>query len=134
MRLADVLNIVQARFFLPDSVQSPSPSVLNRELRVGGSADLMSDVLCYDMSQGLLITGLINPQTVRTAEMVDVAAILIVRGKTPPPETIRTAWEAGIPLLGTPMTMFEACGRLYMANLPPAVRFAGAPPPDCTAH
>ncbi len=82
----------------------------------------MSDVLCYEIAQGLLITGLVNPQIVRTAEMADAMAILIVRGKTPLPETLDLAQQIGIPIIGTDMTMFEACGRLYAAGLAAACR------------
>ena len=125
MRLSEVIDLTQARFFLPNPTEKPNPSMLGLDLQVGGSADLMSDVLCFNLSRGLLLTGLINPQSVRTAEMADVAALLIVRGKTPPPETVRIAWEVGIPIAGTQMTMFEACGRLYGAGLPAAERTNG---------
>ena len=118
MRLSEVIDLTKARFFLPNHAEAPASSVLDLQLEVGGSADLMSDVLCFNLSRGLLLTGLINPQSVRTAEMADVAALLIVRGKTPPPETIKIAWEVGIPIAGTEMTMFEACGRLFGAGLP----------------
>jgi len=134
MQLSEIINITQAEFFYTSPKQTIKPSLLERDIQSGGSADLMSDVLCYNMGQALLVTGLINPQTVRTAEMADIAAILIVRGKTPPPETIKTAWEVGIPIMGTKMTMFEACGRLYAAGLPTAIRPDGDPDPDCTAR
>lgn len=120
MRLQDVLIITQAQFLGANSARLAA--IINREVRVGGGADLMSDVLCYDMAQGLLITGLANPQIVRTAEMADVTAILVVRGKTPLPETIELAQQVGIPIIGTQMTMFETCGRLYAAGLLPACR------------
>ena len=122
MHLTEIIHITKAQFFWPDPSNTPSPSDLDIDLQVGGSADLMSDVLCFNLSRGLLVTGLINPQSVRTAEMADIAALLIVRGKTPPPETVRIAWEVGIPIIGTEMTMFEACGRLYGAGLPAAER------------
>lgn len=77
----------------------------------------MSDVLSYIHPGSLLCSGLTNPQVVRTAEMVDVAAIVFVRGKTPPEETIRLAEEKGIPLLLSPYTMFECCGRLWAAGV-----------------
>ncbi len=134
MRLSEIMNITNAEFFYSSANQTIKPSVLQREIQTGGSADLMSDVLCYNMSQALLITGLINPQTVRTAEMADTAAILIVRGKTPPLETIKVAWDVDIPIIGTKMTMFEACGRLFAAGLPTAIRPDGEPNPDCTAQ
>jgi len=55
---------------------------------------------------------------VRTAQMADVTAIVIVRGKNPPKETIDLANEEGIPLISSPFGMFELCGRLYKAGLP----------------
>jgi predicted transcriptional regulator len=85
----------------------------------------MSDVLCYDVAQGLLITGLTNPQIIRTAEMADVAAILVVRGKVPPPETVDLAEQLDIPMFGTNLIMFETCGRLYAAGLRPCKRQNG---------
>ena len=112
MRLREVLAITHAQIFCSPDLD------LEREIQCAFASDLMSDVLRYDLSQGLLITGLANPQVVRTAEMADAAAILLARGKLPQPETIELAEEADIPLLGTEMIMFEACGRLFAAGLP----------------
>lgn len=81
------------------------------------AADLMSDVLAFAHCDSVLLTGLINPQVVRTAEMAGIQAIVFVRGKYPPPETINLAAETGIPLFSTRYTMYEACGRLYGAGL-----------------
>jgi hypothetical protein len=64
-----------------------------------------------------LLTGLTNPQVVRTAEMVGITAVVFVRGKLPPPETVALAERAGIPLLASRYTMYESCGRLYQAGL-----------------
>jgi hypothetical protein len=110
MRLESVLTETNARPI------SPEPD-LSCEVRSGFASDLMSDVLCYDVAQGLLITGLTNPQIIRTAEMADVAAILVVRGKVPPAETVNLANQVGIPILGTDLIMFETCGRLFAAGL-----------------
>jgi hypothetical protein len=98
---------------------------MNLEVRAGFAADLMSDALRYDLSQALLVSGLANPQVVRTAEMADVAAILMVRGKIPPQDTLDLAEELGIPFLSTELTMFESCGRLFCAGLPACKRFNG---------
>jgi hypothetical protein len=65
----------------------------------------------------LLLTGLTHPQVVRSAEMVDAAAIVFVRGKSPLPETIALAREKGLPVILTRYTLFESCGRLYAAGL-----------------
>lgn len=91
---------------------------LKTEVKMACGADLMSDVLAFIKQGALLVTGLTNPQVIRTAEMVDVKAICFVRGKRPGPDTIRLAESKGLPLLMTHLPMFEACGRLYKNGLP----------------
>lgn len=98
--------------------------VISRDIDLGlpvtmaCGADLMSDVLAFTHAGTLLLTGLTNPQVVRTAEIAGIQAIVFVRGKYPPPETISLAEEMGIPLLASRYTMYETCGRLYQAGLP----------------
>jgi predicted transcriptional regulator len=111
MYLRDILKVVKAQPFTAETD-------LNLEVSSGFASDLMSDVLRYDGTKGLLVTGLANPQIVRTAEVADIAAILLVRGKVPQPETVTLAQEIGIPIIGTELVMFETCGRLYAAGLP----------------
>jgi len=111
MDLATVLTVLDAEIIggQPD---------LHREFSRGAAADLMSDVLTYARPDSVLLTGLIYPQVVRTAEMAGLYAIVFVRGKHPPAETVSLAEEVGIPLFGTRYTMYEACGLLYNAGLP----------------
>lgn len=90
---------------------------LQVNVQTGGAADLMSDVLAFLTPESVLLTGLVNPQVVRTAEMAGVRAVVFVRGKRPPEETVRLAEEVGLPLLATRYTMFDACGRLFHAGL-----------------
>lgn len=90
---------------------------LDAEVKGAGGADLMSDVLASIQPQAVLLTGLCNPQVVRTAMMADILAIVLVRGKTPPVETVQLAENENIPLISTPFGMFEACGILYQAGL-----------------
>jgi predicted transcriptional regulator len=90
---------------------------LTREIKGGCGADLMSDVLASIQPEAVLLTGLCNPQVVRTAQMADIAAIILVRGKVPPQETIDLAAEEKIALISSPFGMFELCGRLYQAGL-----------------
>ncbi len=111
MTLQEVLDIVRGKVISRNAD-------LTREVRTGGGADLMSDVLAFGQEGMLLLTGLTNPQVVRTAEVAGVVAIVFVRGKLPPLETIALAEEKDIPLLASRLTMFEACGRLYQAGLP----------------
>lgn len=89
----------------------------NIEIEMGCGSDLMSDVLAFVKSNSLLLTGIINPQVIRTAEMVNIKAICFVRGKMPQDETINLAKEIGIPLLRTSLPLYESCGRLYSAGL-----------------
>jgi predicted transcriptional regulator len=111
MKLAEVLQIIEGKVI--------SKNVdLQQQIQMGSGADLMSDVLAFTQEGTLLMTGLTNPQVVRTAEMANIKAIVFVRGKLPPQETVALAEEKGIPLLASKYTMFETCGRLYKAGLP----------------
>ena len=80
-------------------------------------SDMMSDVLAFVKEQAVLLTGLINLQVVRTAEMMDMKCIVFVRGKNPPEEVIELADESGIVVLQTEERMYVACGKLYENGL-----------------
>ena len=77
----------------------------------------MSDVLAFVKEQTLLLTGLINSQVIRTAEMMDIKAICFVRGKNPPSEVVELANEKEIVLLTTGMSLYNACGILYAGGV-----------------
>ena len=85
------------------------------------AADLMSDVLAFSTPGCLLLTGLRNAQSVVTAHMAEVKAVIYVRGKMPDEAAIKLADQKGIPLLTTRLSMFEACGRLLQKGLHPGV-------------
>jgi predicted transcriptional regulator len=89
-----------------------------KEIAGAMGADLMSDVLASILPDAVLLTGLCNPQVVRTAQIADIRAIIFVRGKYPDQETIRIANDENIPLITTTCGMFEACGILHEAQLP----------------
>ncbi len=111
MTLEDVKKILEAEVLV-------GRNLLNQEVKMACGCDLMSDVLSYVKPDSLLLTGLTNPQVVRTAEMADLAAICFVRGKKPGPTTVEMAESKNIPLLTTPIPMFESCGRLWKQGLP----------------
>lgn len=90
---------------------------LDLEVRTAFAADLMSDVLAYAKPGSLLITGLANPQVVRTADVLDIAAIILGRGKSPPGETLQLARELNIPFFTTKYILFEIAGRLYSEGI-----------------
>lgn len=110
MKLRDVLATV-------NGIAISNRIDLDLEVHRGVGADLMSDVLRFGGEGMLLVTGLINPQVIRTAEMVGIPALLFVRAKLPPPETVALAQEAGIALLATQFTMYESSGLLYKNGL-----------------
>lgn len=80
-------------------------------------SDLMSDVMAFVKENVLLLTGLVSPQVIRTAEMMDIRAIVFVRGKMPGPAILDLAKEKGIAVMATCEPMFIACGKLYSAGL-----------------
>ncbi len=111
MKLREVLEVIDGKAI--------SKNVdLDQEVERGCGADLMSDVLTFIHKDMLLMSGLVQPQVVRTTAIADIKAIIFVRGKIPPPETIALAEEKSISLLASRYTMYETCGRLYQAGLP----------------
>jgi len=91
---------------------------LGEEITFAGASDLMSDVLAFGKPGILLLTGLSNAQSVRTANIIDAKAIVYVRGKKPDSEGIQLAKEKGIPLLSTKLMMYATCGLLFSHGLP----------------
>jgi len=110
MKLKDIKKILEAEVIT-------GAELLETEIKMGCGCDLMSDVLSFVKSDSLLLTGLTNPQVVRTAEMADLAAVCFVRGKKPGAETIEIAKSKNIPLLTTHLLLFESCGRLHREGL-----------------
>jgi predicted transcriptional regulator len=90
---------------------------LDIEVESAGGSDLMSDVLAFGKPGILLLTGLSNAQSVRTANIIDAKAIVYVRGKKPDKMGIELAKEKGIPLLSTQFMMYTACGLLFSHGL-----------------
>src|SRR4030042_5510430 len=110
MTLAEIITILNCTVIFGNEQR-------DTKVNAAAAADLMSDVLYQTKSGAVLLTGLVNPQVVRTAEMAEIKAICFVRGKQPDNETIRLAKEKQIPLLATKLPMYEACGRLYKYGL-----------------
>ena len=88
-------------------------------------ADLMSDVLAFAAPGGILLTGLRNVQSVITSHVAEVRAIVYVRGKKPDGEAVKLAGQKRIPLLSCPLSMFEACGRLYEKGMKSGSQIGG---------
>ncbi len=91
--------------------------LLDTEVFTACGSDMMSDVLAFVKEQAVMLTGLVNPQAVRTAEMMDMKCIVFVRGKRPDQDMITLAKQKGIVLLCTEREMFSSCGLLYQHGL-----------------
>lgn len=90
---------------------------IDREVFAACGSDLMSDVLAFVKEKVVLLTGLINPQVIRTAEMMDIRAIVFVRGKKPTEDVIQLAQSKDIAILTTNYTLYVSCGMLYRSGL-----------------
>ncbi len=90
---------------------------LDKDVHSACGSDMMSDVLAFVKDQAVLLTGLVNLQVIRTAEMMDMICIVFVRSKRPTPEMVEAAKESGIVLLATNKRMYDACGTLYTNGL-----------------
>jgi predicted transcriptional regulator len=110
MKLKEIKKLLEAEFIC-------CKDCLDRDIHFAGGSDLMSDVLAFGKPGLLLLTGLTNSQSVRTANIIDATAVVYVRGKKPDEEGIRLAQQMNIPLLITNMMMYQACGILYNSGL-----------------
>lgn len=106
MTIKQVMETLDAELLTPEAD-------LTREVHAACGSDMMSDVLAYVKDQSVLLTGLVNSQVVRTAEMMDMVCIVFVRGKRPDEQILSLARQRGIAVLSTPYRMFTACGLLY---------------------
>ena len=87
------------------------------DIHAACGSDLMSDALAFGEDKGLLLTGLNNPQCIRTAEMMDIHCVVIVRGKEPVDPLVALANEKDIVVMKTDYSMYTSCGLLYKAGL-----------------
>jgi hypothetical protein len=110
MTVAEAVKLLDGQFFYGEDKA-------DMEIVSACGADLMSDVMAFVKDRVLLLTGLVNPQVIRTAELLDIRCIIFVRGKNPSRDMIDMAEEADIILSGTKLPMFLACGKLYEAGL-----------------
>ena len=112
MKITDIIQLTGARHVSGNETEK-------HNIKYAFSSDLMSDVLTLDTEHILLITGLANPQLIRTAEMADIEVVLLARGKKATPEMIKLAEEVGLVLLETSFSIFRVSGILYENGLSP---------------
>ena len=110
MKLSVIKEILNAQVFTGEQY-------LENEVKLAFGCDLMSDVLAFVEEETVLLTGLTNPQVIRTAEMIDVYTIIFVRGKKPTELVMKMADERNITLMTTDYILYTACGKLYEKGL-----------------
>ena len=110
MKIREIVELLDAEVLCGEEL-------LDGEVHSACGCDMMSDVLAFVKEQAVLITGLCNPQVVRTAEMMDMRCIVFVRGKNPPDDVVELARESGIVVLASSERMYVACGKLYSHGL-----------------
>lgn len=110
MRLSEIRNILNA-------VVLCGEDRLEQEVSSACGSDFLSDVLAFVKNQALLLTGLVNPQVVRTADTMGMKCIVFVRGKIPGNDILQLARARGIVVMKSPRRMYEACGLLYSNGL-----------------
>ncbi len=110
MTLGEVKTILDAKLLCGEEM-------LDHDVNTACGSDLMSDVLAFVKDQAVLLTGLMNQQVVRTAEMMDIICIIFVRSKEPAPEVVELARQKDIAVMTTTHRMFTACGLLFGAGL-----------------
>ena len=110
MKLKEVCGILNAEVLCGEEL-------LDTEVRSACGSDLMSDVLAFVKNQAMLLTGLVSPQVVRTAEMMDMSCVVFVRGKQPDENILNLARDRDMAVLATGERMYNACGLLYSGGL-----------------
>lgn len=110
MKIKEIADLV-------DGTVLCSHAAADTEVSSACAFDMMSDVLAFVKDENVLITGLLNPQVVRTAVMVDIACIVFVCGKRPDGDMIKLAENYGIVFIVTEMSTYETSGRLWQAGL-----------------
>ena len=110
MKISKIVELLDAKVLC-------GQNMLEGTVHSACGCDMMSDVLAFVKEQAVLITGLCNPQVVRTAIMMDMRCIVFVRGKTPPEDVLTLAEDAGIVVLASNERMYTACGKLYVNGL-----------------
>ncbi len=110
MKAKDILRVLDAEILVGEDH-------LEDEVRGACSSDMMSDVLAFSKDHSALLTGLCNPQVIRTVEMMDIVCVIFVRGKMPNDRVLDMARERNLIVMTTKQTMFVASGILYKEGL-----------------
>ncbi len=110
MKISDMQKLLEAKVLCCEEN-------IDNDVFSACGCDLMSDVLAFVKDQAVLLTGLVNPQVIRTAEMMDMVCVVFVRSKMPSQEMLDLAKDSGIVIMVSDKRLYEACGLLYSSGL-----------------
>ena len=110
MKISEIVQALKAEVYC-------SADKLSREVSTVFAGDMLSDVLALGTPPDILVTGLLNPQVIRTAVMQDSACVIFVRGKTPPASIVTLAENSSVCVLATECDMFRVCGLLTQGGM-----------------
>ena len=111
MTVTEAVSLLEGQFFTGEDKADST------EIKSACGSDLMSDVMAFVKENVILLTGLVNSQVIRTATLLDIHAVIFVRGKVPSRDMIDMAEDADIILGGTKLPFFISCGKLYEAGI-----------------
>ncbi len=110
MKISEVVDILKAKVLIGEDQ-------MDTIITGGGAADLMDDILAAAAKGCAVLTGVTTVDVIQTAKIMQVGAVVIVRGKRPPEDMIDLARSYNIPIILTDYSLFVACGRLYMNGI-----------------
>lgn len=112
MRVSDIVRLLDGKMLCGQDRSDYT-------IEVAFASDLMSDVLTLKNDHVLLITGLNNMQTIRTAEMSDINCIILARNKKASEDMIALARENDLILIECRYSVFKTSGLLFQAGVKP---------------
>jgi predicted transcriptional regulator len=110
MKLPEISQLLDAEILVDGEGTNP-------ELTAAFAADTMSDLLAFGMAGAILLTRMTSPQVIRTSDVMNIAAIIMINGKIPAKDVIQLARELHVPILATRLPQFEVAGLLYARGL-----------------
>ena len=91
----------------------PLNTVYDKDIEGVFISDMVSDIVAGAKPNNLLLTIQTHKNLIATANLVDISAIIFVRGKEPLPDVIELADRAEITLFGTDMDAWKLAIELH---------------------
>jgi hypothetical protein len=110
------MNVAEAAQMIQGTLVAGAAAA-SREIQGGYASDLLSDVMGNSHEGDVWVTLQKHVNIVAVAQLNSLAAIVLVNGRVPEPDTAARAEEMGIPIISTPLQAFDAAGILYSSGI-----------------